>query len=175
VKRKGKGKETTSCIMLHRCEETKEEKKKTIKSHDATAIMARKEKRKNFIKGRDLLLRRKNKSEGSTQQDTIRRVLSEQNQKKRKIKKNKKYEGYTSYVLLLEEKKKQRNNKANVNSRWEEGKDKTKRIQEVLGREVGEYLLSKEITREKTGNFKVNSYGDMEINKNKNRKVIEEL
>jgi hypothetical protein len=42
-----------------------------------------------------------------------------------------------------------------VNSRWEEGKDKTKRIQEVLGRGVGEYLMLKEIIRGKTINFKV--------------------
>jgi hypothetical protein len=59
-----------------------------------------------------------------------------------------------SYVSLLEEENKLINNKSNVNSRWEEGKDKTKRIQEVLGREVGEYLMLKEIIRGKT-NFKV--------------------
>jgi hypothetical protein len=56
---------------------------------------------------------------------------------------------------LLEEENKLINNKSNVNSRWEEGKDKTKRIQEVLGREVGEYLMLKEIIRGKTINFKV--------------------
>jgi hypothetical protein len=72
-----------------------------------------------------------------------------------KEKKIKKFEGYTSYVSLLEEENKLINNKSNVNSRWEEGKDKTKRIQEVLGREVGEYLMLKEIIRGKTINFKV--------------------
>jgi hypothetical protein len=41
-----------------------------------------------------------------------------------------------------------------VNGRWEEGKDKTKRIQE-LGREIGEFLMLKEIIRGKTRNFKV--------------------
>lgn len=47
----------------------------------------KKNKRKErIIRGRDLLFRRKSKSGGYTQQDTIKHVLSDQNQKKRRLK-----------------------------------------------------------------------------------------
>jgi len=46
----------------------------------------KKKKRRRIISGRDLLFRRKSKSEGYTQQDKIKHVLSDQNQKKRRLK-----------------------------------------------------------------------------------------
>jgi hypothetical protein len=44
------------------------------------------EKKKRIIRGRDLLFRGKSKSGGYTQQDKIKHVLSDQNQKKRRLK-----------------------------------------------------------------------------------------